>query len=465
MGQTPIAWHGAYSMDTFKAILKRVEEKKADYATYNFERREMSALNTFFDLAQEYDNLDYVYIVGVAVPRIYFGLHCNLYIVDPKTEAIEGVASSHPDKTLITRVVPEHIRVTDSHYREGGSYVVPIQGKKTPSSHILFYSSKDVIGIFEVAEADDVSEDQLFFIRKYVNRIGYNLYNKFLAEQNIQHLKFINNLVADIEHNVIVPNIRYKYYFKQIRKYLALSKEMESELDALLDELKAHDRELYAKVSEKLERMIVVNRAVFKDQEKIEQHYRNTSLFLESLFRPDHFLFGEYILKKTACYLCKDIVVPQLERYRGHFRQRGIDVDKIIEGHKKCTDHQVKVDKGLMAQVVANLFSNAAKYTEKIVDASGRQARRIDCGVTVLEHFFGKGHHGVRFKVFTSGRPIEKDDAAHIFDEGFRLEADKAAKGTGHGLHFVRNVVEVHGGVVGHNAETMGNEFYFVIPA
>jgi signal transduction histidine kinase len=452
-------------MDVFNVILKRVEEKKEDFASYDFKRLEMAALNTFFDLAQEFDNLEYAYVVSVTVPRVYFELSCNLYIVDPKTESITWVAESHPKLHRSERDVPEYIKVADSPRRHGHGYIVPIQGKKTPSSHILYYSSKDIVGVFEVEEADRLSEDQLFFIRKYVNRIGYNLYNKFLAEQNIQHLKFINNLVADIEHNVIVPNIRYKYYFRQIRKYLNLGKEMEKKLDALLDEVQSHDPDLYAKVSETLEKMIVVNRTVFRDQEKIEQHYKHTSLFLESLFRPDHFLFGEYILKKTPCYFCKEIVAPQLERYKTQLTQRGIAIGKVIEAYRDCKDHRVKVDKGLMAQVVANLFSNAVKYTESTVDAAGKKTKNLDCGVVALKNFFGREHHGLRFSVFTSGKPIQQEDAIHIFEEGFRLSHDALVRGTGHGLHFVKNVVEVHGGVVGHNAKELGNEFYFVIPA
>ena len=45
-------------MDAFAAIIERVEQKKEDYAIYGFEKLEMSALNTFFDLAHEYDNLE-----------------------------------------------------------------------------------------------------------------------------------------------------------------------------------------------------------------------------------------------------------------------------------------------------------------------------------------------------------------------------------------------------------------------
>lgn len=451
-------------MGAFAAIIERVEQKKEDYAIYGFEKLEMSALNTFFDLAQEYDSLENLYIVSVTVPRVFFGLQSNLYLINHKTEAIEWVANSHPVVSNKESQVPPYIKITEAPYQHGHAYVVPIHGKKTPSSHILFYRTRDVIGIFEVAQAHHLTEAQLFFIKKYVNRIGYNLYNKFLAEQNIQHLKFINNLVADIEHNVIVPNIRYKYYFRKIRKYLNTNKEIESNLDSLLGEVKSQDPNLYAKISEILESIIVTNRTMFSDQEEIDQHYKHTSLFLETLFRPDHFLFGEYILRKTPCYLWQDIIMPQLDRYRDRFARQGTMINHIVKDRKVSEDIQVKVDKGLMAQVVANIFSNAVKYAKSVVDRSGKSLKRVDCRVSLIENFFGRRHHGVRVDVFSSGIPIDQEDAAHIFDEGFRLKHKELVEGTGHGLYFVKNVIEVHGGGVGHKAEELGNEFYFVIP-
>jgi signal transduction histidine kinase len=452
-------------MDAFSAILTRVEQKKEDYATYGFERLEMAALNTFFDLAQEYDSLENLYMVSVTVPRVFFGLQSNLYLIDLKTQAVTWAASSHPIVSQQKIEVPEIIRITEAPYQHNHSYVVPIHGKKTPASHILFHSSLSVIGMFEVTQARHLTDAQRFFIQKYVNRIGYNMYNKFLAEQNIKHLKFINNLVADIEHNVIVPNIRYKDYFRQIRRYLSTNKEIESDLDSLLDEVKPVGLNLYAKITEIVESVVVMNRAMFSDQEEIEQHYKHTSLFLETLFRPGHFLFGEYILRKAPCYLWEDIIVPQLERYWDRFVQQGIIISHIMEDQNVSEDLQVKVDKGLMAQVVANLLSNASKYAKSVVDVSGRELKKVDCRMSLIENFFGRGHHGVRLDVFSSGPPIDEEDAAHIFDEGFRLTRKGSVQGTGHGLYFVKNVVEVHGGVVGHKAVELGNEFHFVIPA
>ena len=36
--------------------------------------------------------------------------------------------------------------------------------------------------------------------------------------------------------------------------------------------------------------------------------------------------------------------------------------------------------------------------------------------------------------------------------------------GTGHGLAFVKQVVEIHGGVAGYEATEEGNNFYFILP-
>jgi signal transduction histidine kinase len=458
----PVVWG---LMDAFVNILKRVEQKKIDYAKYGFKELEMAALNTFFDLAQEYDGLENLYLVSVTVPKVFLGVESTLYVTDPKTEAIRAVADSKSGFGRLREETPFFIRIADAPYRHDRSYIVPIRGKRTPASQIFFHGSTDIIGIFEVLAEQPLTDEDLFFVQKYVNRVGYNLYNKLLTEQNIQHLKFINNLVADIEHNVMVPNLQYQHYFKKSRQYLNVNKEMEQDLENALDEAKVKDPSLYAKLSGLAESMVVANRAMFRDQEKIERHYKHTSLFLETLFRRDHFLFGQYVLRKTPCFIWKDIILPQLERYADRFSYEGIATDHIIAHAAKTKDLEIKADKGLMAQVLANLFSNAAKYAESVENGSGKKEKRVDCDAVFVEDFFGQGYHGVRVQVFSTGPPIGRRNSERVFDEGFRLTERQAVEGKGHGLHFVKNVVEVHGGIVGHKPETSGNQFYFVIPA
>ena len=66
-----------------------------------------------------------------------------------------------------------------------------------------------------------MDEKEHFFLEKFTNRIGYNLHQKLLIQQNINHIKFINQLVSDIEHNVISPNLYYKLFLLRLKKLIS----------------------------------------------------------------------------------------------------------------------------------------------------------------------------------------------------------------------------------------------------
>src|SRR5208337_3812843 len=80
-----------------------------------------------------------------------------------------------------------------------------------------FKTTDDVLGLLVVYPADSLNLHRVFFFEKYANRIGFNIHNRFLVEKNVEHLKFIRTLVADIEHNVIVPNMIYKLFLGRLR--------------------------------------------------------------------------------------------------------------------------------------------------------------------------------------------------------------------------------------------------------
>jgi len=81
-----------------------------------------------------------------------------------------------------------------------------------------FKTKDDILGLLEVYPAEELGPHSELFLEKYANRIGYNIHNKFMIEKNIEHLKFIRSLVADIEHNIIAPNIIYKLFLKHMRR-------------------------------------------------------------------------------------------------------------------------------------------------------------------------------------------------------------------------------------------------------
>ncbi|MBI4794792.1 MAG: HAMP domain-containing histidine kinase, partial [Deltaproteobacteria bacterium] len=181
------------------------------------------------------------------------------------------------------------------------------------------------------------------------------------------------------------------------------------------------------------------------DYQTLEQHYKGVSLFLESLFRPSHFLKGQLVLRRRTCRVQSEIIQPQLQLYLPKLKERNIDINDSM-GVMPDEDLALSVDKGLMAQVYANFFSNAVKYTRR--NYEGR--KYVAYGRDVLKDYFSPGKDGIKFNMFTTGPHIPPEDRAHIFDEGYRGSNVDGEVGTGRGLYFVRNVIETHGGEVGY---------------
>jgi signal transduction histidine kinase len=92
-------------------------------------------------------------------------------------------------------------------------------------------------------------------------------------------------------------------------------------------------------------------------------------------------------------------------------------------------------DRDRMTEVLANLLTNAFKFT----DAGGR----VELAAS------GGGRRGtVRFAVKDTGAGIPAEQLAHVFDKFFQADNQAAAthKGSGLGLAIAREIVEAHGG-------------------
>jgi signal transduction histidine kinase len=442
-------------------IYQRVKQKKEDYQRYNFERVQEEALSTFFDLAQEYTSVDIFYQICVVVPKIFFDVESNLYIIDPRTLKAKKVCYSG------TGVIPaeqeDGIVISEDVYETDNSWVFPIHGNRALKPWLHIYGQTSVLGMFEVYPKDNIDNRSHFFFGKYANRIGYNLHQKLLMKQNIEHIKFINQLVSDIEHNVISPNLYYKLSIRRLMKFL-------NNYGAILNSIRdaamfCHGREdpvckLLKSIHEKISDN---NDHLGEELGALNKHYEHTSLFLETLLRRDHFEKGTYVLRRQPCNFRTEILDPLLERYHPIFEKKNIAINDNLED---IPDEEISlvVDKGLIAQVFDNIFGNAAKYTQEVENETGNRVKFIATNRRILKDYFGQGIHGVRFSVFTTGEPISDSEVRNLFDEGFRSSTVGSEHGTGHGLHFVRNVVEIHGGEVGCIPQRFGNEFYFTLP-
>lgn len=105
-----------------------------------------------------------------------------------------------------------------------------------------------------------------------------------------------------------------------------------------------------------------------------------------------------------------------------------------------------------LAQVLANLLSNAIRYTP-----SGGRVR-----VTAR-----RGAADVVVSVTNSGRAIPPEDRDRVFERFYRVEKsrDRSRGGAGIGLAIVKQLVEAAGGQVGVESEAGSNRFWFRLPA
>lgn len=447
-------------MDRMEYVSERIKVKKNDYYRYEFTEIENNALKTFFDLSQEFGSIKDFYNLCVAVPKSFFNLESRLYIVDPKLNSLALYATTEERGDKLYTLPPEDVKPSERpYYTDRRSLVLTIRGKKFLIDQLPFTVADDVLGLLEVYPVKDIDKHTELFFEKYANRIGFRMHNKLLVEKNIEHLKFIRSLVADIEHNIIVPNMAYKLFLRDLKGKIRRNIEIEKLLSEYLSEEK-YDKTVLENL---LKELVDVNRGLAGGLENIEKHYSNMSLFIETLFRKSHFDKGRLTLRTKQCNMKKDVIQPQLERYIEQFKKAEILIDDRLSGVPE-EEIIIVVDVGLIAQVYANLFSNALKYTEEVVTNTGETKKYISYGREVIKDFFGPGKGGIKYNVFSTGPHIPPEDRKKLFEDEYRASNALNKPGTGHGLAFIKNAVEIHGGVVGYEATNYGNNFHFILP-
>jgi len=424
-------------------MTRRVQQKIEDAEDYAFTPDELRMLTVFFELAQEFDTRRDFLTLCVLLPMLFFDQDCRLYL------------RTGPGVWKLARCLrlPAALPALEPPPRpamRGANYYVPITGRKDTGDLLGFEVPDNVMGWLEIAGGIALSRHKQLFFEKYAGRIGFQLHNRLARTKNREHLAFIQNLVEDIGHNVIVPNMVFKLFFNRLNASISALARCVAEappetppgFTTSLDFLQARLGAQYAEIS---------------------RHYEQTSLFLETLLRRRHFQEGRYVLEKRRVNLLKQVVAPQVERYRPRMEDRGIAIDLSMGG---IPDKPILLmaDLGLLAQVYANLFSNAAKYTRAVTGPDGLPLKFMAYGWEIQPEAFGEGGPGVKLNVFTTGAVVPEADRAGLFQPGFRSATAQREHGTGHGLAFVRQVVDMHGGRVGYEPSELGNNFYVVLP-
>ncbi|MDH7569322.1 MAG: ATP-binding protein [Armatimonadota bacterium] len=113
---------------------------------------------------------------------------------------------------------------------------------------------------------------------------------------------------------------------------------------------------------------------------------------------------------------------------------------------------EIVADQERIEQVVANLLSNATKYSPDGGAVTVRVTRQGEM---------------VKVEVIDQGIGIPKEALDKMFGRLFRVESEKhkGIKGTGLGLYLCKELIRLHGGTIGVESEYgHGSNFYFTIP-
>jgi signal transduction histidine kinase len=180
----------------------------------------------------------------------------------------------------------------------------------------------------------------------------------------------------------------------------------------------------------------------------IERQVKNMALLLDELLDVSRIGRGTLTLNKSVETLAGlveaavEIARPQIESRRHQLNVRLPAVPVKLE-----------VDRLRMTQVLSNLLTNAAKYT----DPGGL----IELVATV-------DAAGVRVQVADSGIGLDADQLERIFEMFAQIPAaiDKSQGGLGVGLALARSLVQLHGGSIRAASEgpRKGAEFTIELP-
>ncbi len=159
---------------------------------------------------------------------------------------------------------------------------------------------------------------------------------------------------------------------------------------------------------------------------------------------------GKLKMEVDVAYL-DEIVRSTAERYVAAAAEKGLELALSLP-HEPV---KAVADAGRLAQVLANLFTNAIKFTPE----------RGEIRVSLFRSPAIQGWAGI--SVWNNGEPIAESDLERIFDkfEQARTKRTRRIRGTGLGLAICRSIVEFHGGRIwAESVPGEGVSFVLVLP-
>ena len=199
---------------------------------------------------------------------------------------------------------------------------------------------------------------------------------------------------------------------------------------------------------------------ISREQQVIERQVNHLTRLVDDLLDVSKITRGKVELRKERVEVA-DVIAKAVEMASDLFEQRNHDLALDVAKERLWVDG----DPVRLAQVVANLLTNAARYTErggKIIVSARREGGERAGG----EQAGGeRAPSEIVIRVKDNGSGISPDLLPRIFDlfiQGHR-SSDRAQGGLGLGLALVKNLVALHGGSVVARSDGPGKGSEFVI--
>ena len=182
-----------------------------------------------------------------------------------------------------------------------------------------------------------------------------------------------------------------------------------------------------------------------KIAERLERNVWRVQEMLEELTEATTLESRGVALKRHVCDL-QELVAGVVDRMDGAL------VRRIALETDGSSSYVVLADAPLLERVVANLLTNALKYSAEDAPVTARLARK---------------ESAVELDVIDHGIGIAPESVKMLFDRYYRTtEGEARAKGLGLGLYIARLIVEAHGGRIDVSSELgKGSTFRLILPS
>jgi two-component system phosphate regulon sensor histidine kinase PhoR len=156
---------------------------------------------------------------------------------------------------------------------------------------------------------------------------------------------------------------------------------------------------------------------------------------------------GNFLLEKRP-FDIHEALERIVRNFRLAIEERGASAEFDLLASKTI----IQADETHLSNVFYNLLDNALKYTEGIPKIR----------ISTFDH----STQEVAICIEDNGVGISKDTERFIFDKFYQHHSRPGVNGFGLGLHYVRSVVEAHGGRITVRSEVAkGSSFYIYLPA